>query len=91
MKGQNLVFAGMIAVGVILYISCRKTETIVEHSHSVLSSKFFNSHSATDPLVTEIVELLKRENDKHNLVHKISSRIGFPYCVSSSNKCNFFL
>lgn len=67
-------------MGVILYVSCRKTDTNVEPNPDVnLYNKFFNSHIPTDPLVIQIAELLKRENFRHNLVQKISSKIGFPY------------
>lgn len=70
----------MMAIGVIIYVSCRKTETregIIKPDELV--AKFFESHSPSDPLVLRINDLLKRENKKYGLVERITSKIGFPY------------
>ena len=80
MKKYRAIILGLISIGVLVYISCRKIETNEGNKSSdKLVTKFFESHSPSDTLVLRIADLLKRENKKYGFLERIISKIGFPY------------
>ena len=64
----------------LLINACRKTDIKPEQvQNNELASKFFNSHTSTDPHIQALNKFLKAKNEKYNFIRGIVKKVGFPY------------
>lgn len=81
MKGKNLLLLTLSLVGLLACVSCRKTDAPQKQEEPIAASvedKFFNSHRTDDPAEKNLVDFLKRQNEKRHFVEKTATQIGFP-------------
>lgn len=56
----------------LLINACRKTDIKPEQvQNNELASKFFNSHTSTDPHIQALNKFLKAKNEKYNFIRGI--------------------
>ena len=57
----------------LLINACRKTDIKPEQvQNNELASKFFNSHTSTDPHIQALNKFLKAKNEKYNFIRGIA-------------------
>lgn len=70
----------LIASTVIIYVSCRKTDNpLPAETKQNAEDRFFNSGSASHPVIQTLTEFMKRKNDSSPFVERTVGQIGYPY------------
>jgi uncharacterized membrane protein YgcG len=80
MKRQKRTLLTFALLGLLVYVSCKKTD-YQQKAQTTLNSieeKFFNTHRTSDPTEKALVDYLKRQNEKLHFVEKTVKQIGFP-------------
>ncbi len=62
---------------ILIYLSCRKTDSPPEQTKKELEQKFFNA-SNISPEVKTVMEAMMRQNQKKNFVASFISKAGYP-------------
>src|SRR5688572_22288687 len=80
MKVNTVSLLTFMLIGMLIFVSCRKVETLQQDQSTpnVLEETFFNSHRTADPTEKAYVNFLKGKNEKLNFVEKTIKQIGFP-------------
>jgi hypothetical protein len=71
----------LLLSSLLLLFSCRKSDdntVSTTQETNIVEQKFFNQHLSVQPLVHELLTIMKRENAKINFVEKIVNNVGFP-------------
>jgi hypothetical protein len=80
MKFKALFFFFLIII-LFFHTSCNKNDTYTSVQYKVYSeieNKFFNSNESKENSVISAMNIIKRINDKHEIVEDIVTKIGYP-------------
>lgn len=90
MKFNHGSLLALILITVLMYVSCRKVDTLPQDQLTLNPQEeiFFNSHRTSDPTEKKLVEFIKRKNDKLHFVEKTAKQIGFPRWDKALTKKN---
>lgn len=70
-------FGFLTLVFIILIVSCRKIDPLVERkSLPSKDSRFFTTHLPKDSIVGSVLNFVKRENEKHQFVDNLNKKNG---------------
>jgi hypothetical protein len=73
----RLVFCALIII-ISVIVSCTKMDLSQQSPAQQFKDNFFTPHKNVSPQILGIIELLKRENAKHNFVNALPQSIGLP-------------
>lgn len=70
----------MMMVGILTYVSCRKTDGQANPlSTNEKEVQFFNEHTNSSPVINAAREFVKAQNGKYHFVSNLVEKIGYPY------------